>query len=117
MERQSLYKKDEMLCLNILDACKKIDYISKMFNSHEEFERNPISFDASLMNFIVIGEMANKLSIDFRNQNPGIEWVKIISFRNFVAHDYFGIDAEEVWEIIKEDIPGLLKAISHLIPQ
>jgi uncharacterized protein with HEPN domain len=109
-----LYNKDEMLCLNILEACRKIDHISKKFNNYKEFERDPISFDASLMNFIVIGEMANKISIDFRNQNQIIEWVKIISFRNFIAHDYFGIDAEEVWEIIKKDIPKLIKEISDL---
>jgi uncharacterized protein with HEPN domain len=112
-----LYNKDEMLCLNILDACKKIENISKMFNNFEVFERDTISFDASLMNFIVIGEMANKLTVEFRKLNPGIEWEKIISFRNFIAHDYFGIDAEEVWEIMQRDIPGLLKTISNLISQ
>jgi uncharacterized protein with HEPN domain len=112
-----LYNKNEMLCLNILEACKKIGHISKKFNNYQEFESDPISFDASLMNFIVIGEMANKLSIDFRNRNLNIEWAKIISFRNFIAHEYFGIDSEEVWEIIKRDIPGLTKEISDLIPK
>lgn len=115
--RRSLYRRDELLCLNILEACKKIESISKKFNNYEEFGQDTISFDASLMNFIVIGEMANKLSDDFRKMNTKIEWVKIISFRNFIAHDYFGIDAEEVWEIVKRDIPGLLKTISDLIPK
>lgn len=112
-----MYKKNEMLCLNILEAGKKIVQISKSFNSLEDFEQNSISFDATLMNFIVIGEMANKLSVEFRKLNPNVEWEKIISFRNFIAHDYFGIDTEEVWEIMKRDIPVLLKAISEIIPQ
>jgi uncharacterized protein with HEPN domain len=30
-------------------------------------------------------------------KHPKVEWVKIKGFRNIVAHDYFGIDAEEVW--------------------
>jgi uncharacterized protein with HEPN domain len=112
-----LSNKNEMLCLNILEACKKIERISKGFKTFQEFENDPISFDATLMNFVVIGEMANKLRVDFRELNPTIEWRKIIGFRNFIAHDYFGIDAEEVWEIINTDIPVLLKSISDLIPQ
>jgi len=30
-----------------------------------------------------------------------------IGFRNIVAHDYFGIDAEEVWQIMKTHLPKL----------
>jgi len=104
-----------MLCLNILEAAKKVESISEQFSDFEEFESDTIAFDASLMNFIVIGEMANKLSIDFQNLHQNIEWRKIISFRNFIAHDYFGIDAEEVWEIIKKNIPKLIKTISGMI--
>ena len=29
-----------------------------------------------------------------------IDWLKVKGFRNIVAHNYFGIDAEEVWQII-----------------
>ena len=36
--------------------------------------------------------------------NPQIEWNRIKGFRNLVAHDYFGIDAEEVWQIISNDL-------------
>ena len=110
-----MYKKNEMLCLNILEAAKKIERITTNFNSFEDFESDEISFDAALMNFIVIGEMANKLSEDFRKLNPTIEWSRIISFRNFIAHDYFGVDSEEVWEIIKKDIPVLIKSISEMV--
>ncbi|TLP41272.1 DUF86 domain-containing protein [Arcobacter arenosus] len=42
-------------------------------------------------------------------------WQKVKDFRNIVAHNYFGIDADEIWEIIttkikplKYDIKGLL---------
>jgi uncharacterized protein with HEPN domain len=68
-----------------------------------------------MMNFVVIGEMVDKLSIDFKNKHPEIEWHKIKGFRNIVAHDYFGVDAEEIWQIIKNDIPKLKKDIQHFI--
>jgi uncharacterized protein with HEPN domain len=50
-----------------------------------------------LTNFVIIGEMVIRLSEDFKNQYPEIEWHKIKGLRNIAAHDYFGIDAEEVW--------------------
>ncbi len=67
-----------------------------------------------MMNFVVIGEMINKLSDEFKNTHPEIEWIKIKGFRNVVAHDYFGIDAEEVWQIIIYKIPSLKADIQLL---
>ena len=68
-----------------------------------------------MMNFVVIGEMVDKLSDDVKENNPNIEWIKIKGFRNLVAHDYFGIDAEEVWQIIKSKIPKLRSDITKLL--
>jgi uncharacterized protein with HEPN domain len=51
--------------------------------------------------------MIDKISDEFKKKHPEIEWLKIKGFRNIVAHDYFGIDAEEVWQIIKNKIPTL----------
>jgi uncharacterized protein with HEPN domain len=51
------------------------------------------------MNFIVIGEMSERLSSELKEQYPEVNWQKIKDFRNLVARDYLGIDAEEVWQI------------------
>ncbi len=59
------------------------------------------------MNFVIVGEMVSKLSDEFKNTNTNIDWYRIKDLRNLVAHDYFGIDAEEVWQIIKSDLPKL----------
>ena len=60
-----------------------------------------------MMNFVIIGEMVVKLSDDFKAQFSEIEWHKIKGLRNIAAHDYFGIDAEEVWQIIQKYLPDL----------
>lgn len=67
------------------------------------------------MNFVIIGEMVSKLSERFKNANNNIDWNRIKDFRNLVAHDYFGIDAEEVWQIIKKDLSKLEEEISGII--
>lgn len=69
-----------------------------------------------MMNFIVIGEMAEKLSEEFKdNTREKIDWYNVKAFRNIVAHNYFGIDAEEVWEIIGESMMALKKNIKQII--
>jgi uncharacterized protein with HEPN domain len=70
-----------------------------------------------MMNFVVIGEMVNKLFDDFKIVHPELEWNKIKGFRNIVAHDYFGIDAEEVWQIVKNKIPDLKIDITNLLDE
>jgi len=67
-----------------------------------------------MMNFVVIGEMVDKISDELKSNHPEIEWIKIKGFRNIVAHDYFGIDAEEVWQIIKNKIPALKSDLEQI---
>ncbi len=59
-----------------------------------------MTFDAVLLNFVIIGESVRRLSEQINEENPEIPWIQIKDFRNFVVHDYFGVDAEEVWQII-----------------
>jgi len=99
--------KDQDSLLNMVDAAEKIEQYCSGIKNADELFKDSKTFDAILMNFIVIGEMATKLSEDFRNTNSEIEWWKIKSLRNIVAHDYFGVDAEEIWQIIHNKIPTL----------
>jgi len=109
-------RKDYYCLLNMLDAIDKIKQYSSLFISADDFYSDTQAFDASLMNFIVIGEMVEKLSDELiAASNAGIDWFKIKSFRNILAHNYFGVDAEEVWQIIHNSLPELetqLKKIS-----
>jgi len=108
--------KDFSCLLNMLDCIKKIQDYSGKFTTADNFYNDTISFDASMMNFIVIGEMADKLSDNFiRETSQQIDWAKVKGFRNIIAHNYFGIDAEEVWQIIKSNLPGLKNNLEKLI--
>ena len=102
--------------LNILESIKKIQSYSYQFKNADEFYENTISFDAIMMNFIVIGEMAEKLSEQFiEDTKSEINWLKIKGFRNIIAHNYFGIDAEEVWQIIKTSLVSLKETLGKTI--
>jgi uncharacterized protein with HEPN domain len=67
------------------------------------------------MNFVNIGEAVGRLSDDLKEKENEIPWTKIKELRNIVAHDYFGIDAEEVWEIIKNHIPDFKSKTKEIV--
>ena len=67
------------------------------------------------MNFVLIGETVNKLSDELKTTQPHIPWNKIKGFRNIIAHDYFGVDAEEVWEIVQKHISMLMKDVEIIL--
>jgi uncharacterized protein with HEPN domain len=112
--RRYMSNKDADCLANILESIQKIEEYVVSFNNADELNSDTKSFDAVLMNFIVIGEMAAKLSDEFRISNSEIEWWKIKGLRNIVAHDYFGVDAEEIWQIIKNWLPKLKSYINNL---
>lgn len=103
--------KDTHRLESVLEAISKISKYTSKFQNHDEFINDEEAFDASMMNFIIIGEMVSKLSDDFKNIHNKTDWNRIKDFRNLVAHDYFGIDAEEVWQIITNDLTKLEKDI------
>ena len=108
-------RKDYFCLLNMLDAIDKIKQYSAAFISVDDFYNNNQAFDACLMNFIVIGEMVEKLSEDLIVKTEvEIDWFKIKGFRNILAHNYFGVDAEEVWQIIHNRLPKLESQLKEL---
>jgi len=108
--------KDFSCILNMLDSVKRIQEYSVKFNDADEFYNDTKSFDASMMNFIVIGEMVDKLSEDLINETSDkIDWLKVKGFRNILAHNYFGIDAEEVWQIINSSLSKLKQDLESII--
>jgi len=63
--------------------------------------------DAVIRNFEIIGEAANNLSDEFRDQHPSVDWHRIRGFRNRIVHDYMGIDYK-LYGILKKLSCGFL---------
>lgn len=99
----------------LIEAIEKIELYSKDSKDSDEFYHDQKSFDASMMQFVVIGEIISRLDEDYKNLHNEIPWQKIKNFRNIVAHDYFGIDADEIWDIINNKLLPLKDDINKLI--
>ena len=109
-------RKDRGCVLAILESIEKIAEYVKGIPSAKEYFESRIVFDATLMNFINIGEMADRISKELRENHPTIDWQRMKDFRNLVAHDYLGVDAEEVWQIIRNDLPQLQSEMQKILP-
>lgn len=99
----------------MLEMVEKIQRHVQSIKTLEEFEKDEKTFDACLMDFIVIGELVASLSDEFIEKNDDVEWYKIRAFRNFAAHQYFGVLPLKVWEIIQTKIPELKNNLQQII--
>lgn len=71
--------------------------------------------DAVVRRIEIIGEAVRNLPNDFKESNPKTPWLDIADMRNKLIHEYFDVDLELVWEVIKKDLPELKKQIENLI--
>jgi uncharacterized protein with HEPN domain len=63
----------------------------------------------------IIGEASAKIPERIRAQHPDIPWRQIISFRNRIVHEYFGLDVRLIWATIQHDLPELKPKIEQLL--
>ncbi|MCT7974641.1 HepT-like ribonuclease domain-containing protein [Laspinema olomoucense] len=65
----------------------------------------------------IIGEAANSLSSELRNQYSQIPWPQIIAFRNILVHEYFRISLNLVWAIVQNNLPPLKVTVERKLQE
>lgn len=110
-----LNEKDKTNIEEILYAIFHIEDYLKTISSLEELLENNLIYDAVQMNFILIGEAAKRISQEMKTKNPEIDWKGIIGYRNFVVHEYFGVDIKVLWGAITYEIPKLKSELQKIL--
>ena len=107
--------RDESLYLaDIQESCEKVLRFTKGM-TYKDFVHDDLHFDAVLRNLEIIGEAVKNISEETRQKYPNVKWRKIAGFRDIVAHEYFGIDDETVWDIVENEIPALLEIVKIML--
>jgi uncharacterized protein with HEPN domain len=75
--------KDHHCLESIIEAADRIIEYTSGFDSADDFNNDYRNFDATMMNFVVIGEMVDKISDDFQKDHDNIEWIKIKGFKKY----------------------------------
>jgi uncharacterized protein with HEPN domain len=105
--------RDEMMYLqDIADSCNKVLRFTGGLTL-SELTGDEKTYDAVVRNLEIIGEAAKHISSDLRKKLPDIEWQKIAGMRDMLAHAYFGIDNDILWDVVQNKIPELARAITQ----
>ena len=99
---------------HILEAIEKaLEFTENV--SFDEYKTNTMLRYAVVKCIEIVGEASYKLSNEFRNQHPEIEWRDIITMRHILVHGYYQTEDAIVWDTVKNYLPILKEKIETII--
>lgn len=85
--------------------------------SLDDLAKDAILYYAVVKNVEIIGEAAYKLSKEFIDSHPSTPWNLIIKMRHILVHGYYQVEADQLYEVYREDIPLLIPQIEGYIKE
>lgn len=82
--------------------------------TQDNFISDRKTFSATIRELEIIGEAVNNISDEIKYKYSHVLWQEIKSFRNKIAHEYFGIDIRILWDVITNELPILKKQIAQI---
>lgn len=119
-----MYKKKHLLATlqRITETLDRIITNSKDIDSYHSYYLTPagmIRLESTCMLLIAVGEslegvdkMSNK---ELLKSYPEIDWKGAMGLRDIIAHHYFDLDAEIVYDVVKNNIPDMNNVIKRII--
>jgi uncharacterized protein with HEPN domain len=78
---------------------------------------NQLVYDAVLRNLEIIGEVAKRVPPDVRQRMSSVEWAKIAGMRDWLAHAYFNVNSDIVWDVITNKLPELERVVQAFLDE
>ncbi len=102
------------LIKHILDEIEFVLFNTKDKSYDQVFEDNILN-RAIIRSLEIIGEASKKINPDFKSQYVQVDWKAMAGTRDKLIHDYFGVDYDIVWDIIKNELPDLFSELKRII--
>ena len=99
---------------HILEALNEIEDFTKGI-TYDEYMKNSMLRHALVRLLEIIGEASNHLAEDLKSEFSEIEWVSLKGLRNVLAHEYFGVDYQLIWNLIVDQVPDLKNKINNIL--
>jgi uncharacterized protein with HEPN domain len=106
-------KDDRLYLTHILERIDRIRVHTS--GGYEIFMAQDIIQDAVLRNLEVIGEAVKQISAELREQSPQIPWRRIAGMRDVLVHNYMGVDLDEVWNVVENELDKLEDQIRAIL--
>lgn len=106
-------KDDRVYLRHILRCISRIEeYVA---GGKAAFDSSPLVQDAVLRSVQTMAESTQRLSQAQKDRHPEIDWPALAGLRNVLVHDYLGVDLEQIYRAIHEDMPRLKSACNALL--
>jgi uncharacterized protein with HEPN domain len=105
--------RDQTYVNQILDAINKIQEYT--VEGRDVFYETIIIQDAVMRNIEIIGEIAKRISDDFKEIYDTVPWRKMAGIRDVLIHDYDSIDMSIVWNVISMELPKIRNVLSKIV--
>ena len=110
MRNYKIYISDILDCIHYI-----ADFIGE--SDYDEFISDNKTSSAVILKLIVIGEATKNVPGTIREKYPDVPWKSVTGLRDKIAHGYFGIDYEIIWEVIKSQLPKLEPRIAEILDE
>ncbi|MEQ1678443.1 MAG: HepT-like ribonuclease domain-containing protein [Chitinophagaceae bacterium] len=103
--------------LKVKDVLQAVRFIHSFIEGQDlaSFIKSDLLQSAVIRQFEIIGEAGTKISLQTQKIFPDVPWRSIKAFRNLLIHEYFKVDAAEVWATIQNDLSGLEEQMNEIL--
>lgn len=114
------YKSSEVYLKRMLEHIEKINLYKKNL-SFEVFKLQEQDYDALCMQLSQLGENVTKLEKGtdrvIENFSNEVKWSALKGLRNRIDHDYSWLEAEQLWDMLQNNIDDLERGIKNILNQ
>jgi uncharacterized protein with HEPN domain len=111
----SVPKDDSVYLWDMLTAARAVMAFTRG-RTLAEYEADLLLRSAVERQIEIIGEAARRVSKDFQEAHPEIQWRPIQAQRHVLAHDYGEIKHDRIWRVAETHVPELIVLLEPLVP-
>ncbi len=106
-------KDDKPYLLHIRECIARIRSFTE--EGKRAFFADIMTQDAVIRNLQVLAESTQRISESTKTSHPEVPWHEIAGFRNVVVHGYLGIDLNQIWLIVENNLAELKTQVEAML--
>ena len=113
-QKSGMQDNDRIRLKHMLEAAEEALLFARG-KSRKDLDHNRQLVLAIIRDVEIIGEAADKISDEVRSGYPEIPWLDIINMRHHLAHVYYDVDLNIVWDTVVKDLPDLVRLLKPVL--
>lgn len=101
---------------DVLDAMVEAEEFTSGMD-FSDFKTDRKSINAVVRSLEIIGEATKKLPKSVTDEYPEIPWKRMAGMRDKLIHEYFGVDLDMVWEVVRSELPPLKPLMQRVLEE